>query len=662
MAKYLEKKRWELEKLVMFILLIAFPIIGAGVVWLRDWNTLQTSRVGNVSLDVICMIILLLLFTNTVKDRNDLSLRTACFAGLILLNSLELLLDLISWCVDEIPRFRGINIGVNTAYYFFSTIMIMVFWQYLVELSGSDDPRLIKLTKFLIIAGAISEAAVLLNLVGKYYFDVNADGVYHRTSFYLGSQLFMILMIICVVQMIRKMNLARSKKIGLMTFVMAPIIADILQTVFYGVALIYVGTLCSLIMIYGHVFTEQMRELDIEKMDNRQKEQQLLLAKQKQQLIDSDLNLATAIQMNMLPKAFPESEAFSMFASMRPAREVGGDFYDFFYVDADHLALVIADVSGKGIPAALYMMVSKTMIKNAASQGMSPKQILEFVNGQLCEASEEVQMFVTVWIGILEISTGTVTAANAGHEYPAIYRRGKGFELFKDRHGFVLGGMAGVRYREYQFNLNPGDLLFVYTDGVTEATNIEEELFGLEKMLAALNSCQDADPEALLEGVRNSIDAFVEDGDQFDDITMMAIRMGEPGMMTKRIQVVPTEESMPEVQAMVEELMEEAEVPMKVAMKMSIVIDEIYSNIIRYSHAKQAEVICRASGEALELVFMDDGIPYNPLEETDPDITLSAEDRAIGGLGIFITKKLMDESSYKFADGKNQLSLVRKLQ
>lgn len=242
--------------------------------------------------------------------------------------------------------------------------------------------------------------------------------------------------------------------------------------------------------------------------------------------IGAELNVATQIQADMLPRifpAFPERPEFDIYASMTPAKEVGGDFYDFFLVDDDHLAMVIADVSGKGVPAALFMVIAKTLLKNAAQTGLSPKAVLEKVNNQLC-ANNEAEMFVTVWLGIYEISTGKLTAANAGHEYPAIRRSGGRFELVKDRHGFVLAGMENARYREYELELGMGDTLFLYTDGVAEATGAANILYGTDRMLATLNTAPGRCPEELLRDVKQDIDRFVGEAPQFDDITMLAIQ------------------------------------------------------------------------------------------------------------------------------------------
>ena len=245
--------------------------------------------------------------------------------------------------------------------------------------------------------------------------------------------------------------------------------------------------------------------------------------------IKTELNMATQIQNSMLPNIFPpfpERKEFDLYATMRPAREVGGDFYDFFMIDEDHLALVMADVSGKGVPGALFMMVSKVILKNNAMLGKSVGEILAMTNDLIC-ANNRMEMFVTVWMGILEISTGKIRAANAGHEYPAVMQDGC-FRLCRDRHSFVIGGLANVSYREYELQLEKGDKLFLYTDGVTEATDEKGELFGTERMLEALNAHADASPREILTGVKDAVDAFVGDAEQFDDMTMLCLKYKGP--------------------------------------------------------------------------------------------------------------------------------------
>ena len=257
-----------------------------------------------------------------------------------------------------------------------------------------------------------------------------------------------------------------------------------------------------------------------------QYEEEITAITAERERISTELIMGSVIQESMLPHDFPpfkDRHEFDIYANMKPAKEVGGDFYDFFLIDDDHLALVIADVSGKGIPAALFMMVSKVIIQSCAMLGRGPAEILQKTNEGIC-SNNQAEMFVTVWIGVLEISTGRITAANAGHEYPVLTNRDGGFELVKDRHGFVVGGLESSQYSEYEMQLYPGDRLFVYTDGVPEAENKNQELYGTERMLAILNSMSLADtPRDIIEKVHEDIDQFVGGAEQFDDITMMCL-------------------------------------------------------------------------------------------------------------------------------------------
>ncbi len=241
--------------------------------------------------------------------------------------------------------------------------------------------------------------------------------------------------------------------------------------------------------------------------------------------IGTELSMAKQIQEGMLPSifpAFPDRPEFDLYASMDPAKEVGGDFYDFFMIDDDHLALVMADVSGKGVPGALFMMASKIILKSYSMQGGSPAEILARMNKEIC-SNNTMEMFVTVWLGILEISTGKLIAANAGHEYPVIKRADGTFEMFRDRHCFVIGGIDSARYKEYNLQLQPGDKLFLYTDGVPEATDKEEEMFGTDRMLNALNKHQGDTPDEILMNMHKAVDAFVDGAEQFDDLTMLCL-------------------------------------------------------------------------------------------------------------------------------------------
>ena len=245
--------------------------------------------------------------------------------------------------------------------------------------------------------------------------------------------------------------------------------------------------------------------------------------------IGAELDVARKIQGSMLPCIFPpypDREEFEVYASMLPAKEVGGDFYDFFLVDDDHLAVVIADVSGKGVPAALFMVIAKTLIKNNAQQGKSPKEVFEKVNNQLCE-NNDASMFVTAFMGILEISTGEFVFVNAGHNAPLLKKAGRDFQWLASKPGFVLAGMSDMFYRQEKIILDPGDILYMYTDGVTEAVNRGNDLFGNPKLLSDLNRYRDASLAELLSGIKDEIDMFADGAEQADDITMLALRVSK---------------------------------------------------------------------------------------------------------------------------------------
>ncbi|MBP3792836.1 MAG: serine/threonine-protein phosphatase [Ruminococcus sp.] len=269
---------------------------------------------------------------------------------------------------------------------------------------------------------------------------------------------------------------------------------------------------------------KEFSEMTVE-IDNYMKENMKLVKERER--VAAEMELAAKLQADMLPgtyPAFPQRHEFDIYATMSPAKEVGGDFYDFFLVDEDHLALTMADVSGKGIPAALFMMITKILIQNFAMTGLSPAQVLKKTNEIICQKNEE-QMFVTVWFGILEISTGRITAVNAGHEYPIIKTAEGGFEIYKDKRSIAVGDMDITKFNEYEFELEKGGTLFLYTDGVTEAFDKDEEMFGKQRLLDTLNKHTGSMPIELLSEVRTAVDSFAGEIEQFDDITMLGITL-----------------------------------------------------------------------------------------------------------------------------------------
>ena len=382
--------------------------------------------------------------------------------------------------------------------------------------------------------------------------------------------------------------------------------------------------------------------------------------------IGAELNIAAQIQADMLPRIFPpfpDRNDFDIYATMDPAKEVGGDFYDFYMLDDDHLCLVMADVSGKGVPASLFMTIAKTLIKNRAQLGENPAQILYNVNNQLCDGND-AELFVTVWLAIVELSTGKGVAANAGHEHPVIRRKDGTFELVLYRHAPAVATMEGIRFKEHEFQLNPGDSLFVYTDGVTEATNLDDELFGTQRMLDALNRDPDAMPRQMLQAVRDDIDAFVGSAPQFDDITMMGLKYNgsEKKKETARLTIDAKTENLEKVLGFAEEQLTKADCPVKAQTQIGVAVEEIFVNIALYAYGEEtgkADITIDIGENPKEAVitFRDKGVAFNPLEKEDPDVTKSAEDRQIGGLGIYIVKKTMDEVTYNREGDENVLRI-----
>ena len=383
--------------------------------------------------------------------------------------------------------------------------------------------------------------------------------------------------------------------------------------------------------------------------------------------IDKELEYAKQIQLSALPTNFPENEEYSIYAEMIAAKEVGGDFYDFYKLNDTTVAFLAADVSGKGIPAAMFMMTAKTIIKDLAESGMAVNDIFTKANEKLCENNES-GMFVTAWMGILDLTTGNVQFANAGHNPPLLKRADGSFEYLKTRAGFVLAGMEGVRYRVGEITLNEGDRLFLYTDGVPEATNVENKLYGEDRLLTFMNQNATVEATKLLPSLKANIDEFVGEAPQFDDITMLMFdykpkKGGE--RMTNKTFPAKTE-SLNDVLGFVEETLETFECPMKIQTAICVAIEEVFVNVARYAYPdSEGDMTLHISFDDqtrnVTFIMSDKGIPFDPLKKPDPDITLSAEEREIGGLGIFITKKTMDSVTYAYENNENILTMIKKI-
>lgn len=380
--------------------------------------------------------------------------------------------------------------------------------------------------------------------------------------------------------------------------------------------------------------------------------------------IGTELMLASSIQSGSIPHtfpAFPERDDFDIYATMQPAKAVGGDLYDFFLVDDDHLALSIGDVAGKGVPAALFMMVTNILINEHTKSGRSPAEILSLVNSRICDHNP-MEMFVSVWLGVLELSTGKLVCANAGHEMPAIMRRNSEFKLYKSKHGLVLGAYRDIKYQNIEIQLESGDKLFLYTDGVPEATDRYGCMFSLDNMLVSLNMNKNKSPQEIIEGIQKSVADFIGEEPPFDDLTAVCLELKKVGEDKMLIDATP--ENLTKVNQMVDDFLADKNCSFKTRSQIEIAVEEIYINIARYAYPNgggKAEIILMKNNEQLVMTFKDKGIPYNPLAKPDPDTTLSAAERQIGGLGIFLVKKIMDDVIYEYKDGYNILTIIKNL-
>ncbi len=389
--------------------------------------------------------------------------------------------------------------------------------------------------------------------------------------------------------------------------------------------------------------------------------------------IQSELKIAQRIQMDILPKVFPpfpEREEFDIFAMMRPAKEVGGDFYDFYFIDEDHLCLAIGDVADKGVPAALLMAMTKTYMKSTVKVIHNVPGVMYKTNKELCIGNDS-GMFVTAFCCILNVKTGEVFSSNAGHNPPLVIRKGKDPEFLEEDSGFALGAFEDVFYEEQKMVLRPGDTLLLYTDGVTEAMNRERQLFSEERLRKGLSKHRDDPIKEMVEKLVSGIDSFARGAPQSDDITVMVLKYygkGSTGAEQKNNGKMTLKNDLPEIRRMAgimdsfgkanglsQELINDA----------NLALEEIVNNIIYYAYEDKKEhlIHVRMNIESGELVLevADDGKPFDPLSAPVSDTDRPIEERTEGGLGIFLSRRIMNSMEYKREDGKNILVMKKKI-
>jgi anti-sigma regulatory factor (Ser/Thr protein kinase) len=376
--------------------------------------------------------------------------------------------------------------------------------------------------------------------------------------------------------------------------------------------------------------------------------------------VEGELSVATSIQDSMLPKIFPDfpgRKEFLISASMEPAKEVGGDFYDFFFIDENHFAFLIADVSGKGVPAALFMVIAKTLIKNNLQSGLPLDEAMTKSNQQLLEGNSE-HMFVTSWIGVLEIDTGILTYVNCGHNPPVLAKAGEGVCYLKNLSGLVLSGSKKTKYKSFTLPLAKGDALFLYTDGITEAFNAKGEQYGEKRLLSFLEGAdrkQSAD--SIIQQVHSQVKEFAKGAVQSDDMTMLAMKIN--GFYeTKRVEA--KEENFDALSAFMTAKLQAAGVSASLQNKAAIILDELFSNIVKYSGAASLDFSVFAEDGIFSLKFLYGGDLFDPTKAAAPDLSVPLEKRQAGGLGILMVKKLSDRFAYEVYHGRNLVVVDKK--
>ena len=378
--------------------------------------------------------------------------------------------------------------------------------------------------------------------------------------------------------------------------------------------------------------------------------------------INSELSIAKTIQASSLPNVFPpfpDRPEFDIYASMEPAKEVGGDFYDFYLIDKDNLMFLVADVSGKGIPAALFMMTVKTLINNMSQMGYTPKQLIELINKKVCETNKS-GLFVTLLAGIVNIKTGATSLINCGHNPPLIKRQDGEYQYIRLRPNIVLGLFEDSQYHIYETTLNSGDIIFTYTDGITESTNLQEEMYGEERLQACLNENRyDNDVKDIVNNVKTDIKNYVGSAPQSDDVTMLVFKYCSDISKTERFfsQMAVPENYKP-FYTWLHGVCDEWKLNDDLKNKLDMCSEEIFANITFYAYPSSngtIEIKMNNTGSSVVMEYIDNGTEYNPLEKPDPDITLPPEERPLGGLGIFMVRQMADDIRYIREEDTNRL-------
>lgn len=643
----LNKKIWIIP--VLFVIMCVFFITSIAILEVRGFKNLEPTFAFSVGGEVFAMMVSIVLVASILPAYKRQSGYVRIFVTLLTVGCFSLFFDIVQMVVDGIPEFALFN-KIICIFVFASEIAFTYFFwlyvNYVLKVKG----------KVMNVLSAIAFVALIgfyflpfVNLFYPLYFTIDSDGVYHRmTMTWWICRIYIVLIVIFViVALILSKEKIRTKLI-IVIFMGLPLVALGAGGYQYGVSILYSSMMVSLVLIYALLFSDNEKHL---------------------YSTNKELGLATNIQKHMLPSifpAFPERKEFDIYALMNPAKEVGGDFYDFFLIDETHLGIVMADVSDKGVPAALFMMASKIMIQNYAMMGYSPKEVLSRANKQICSNNQD-EMFVTVWLGILDLNTGLLVASNGGHEKPIIKKPNGSFEILNDKHNFVVGFFADAPYSEYQIQLEKGSKLFVYTDGIPESNNGNEQ-FGMNRTLDSLNKYKDLSTKEICDNLLHDIREFRGEANQFDDVTMLCLEYEGCDSKSYSVTIPADVAHISNGIKPITNLLQEIGVEHKIVYKIELALDELLTNVASYAYppdvAGEIEIqyeIVDSPNRMISISIIDEGKEFDPLSLEEPDISLSSEDRAIGGLGLFIVKNTMDEMKYDRKNNKNVLTIKKKI-
>ena len=644
LTKFLNERKWIIP--VLFVLMCVLFVTTIVAAEIRRFENIDSAFAFSIGGEICAMAVAIMMTLSILPAHKRHSGYIRVFVTLLTVGCSCCFLDTIQMLIDSIPEFAVLNKIVCVLVFANETAIVFFFWLFVTYALDAKGKSAFVLTNVAFIGLAVFIVLPFVNFFYPLYFTMSDAGVYARnTQTWWICRIYLVVIAISVVILLFTSKGRLRTKIVIAVFMFLPIIALGAGGYQYGISLLYTTMMVSLVMIYTFLFSENERTLFS---------------------TSKELGLATNIQRHMLPSifpAFPGRKEFDIYAVMHPAKEVGGDFYDFFLIDETHLCLVMADVSDKGVPAALFMMASKIMVQNYALMGYSPREVLTRVNRQIC-ANNQDEMFVTVWLGVLNLKTGVLTAANAGHERPIIKNPDGHFEVLKDKHGFVVGWMPESVYSEYQIQLQKGAKLFVYTDGVPEARDGSGQ-FGMNRTLQSLVKFEERPVKEISENLLSDLYSFMGNAPQFDDITMLCLEYfgyehdfhevkipADPKQINKGIEPIT-------------KFLKENGADHSLIYKMELAMEEILVNVASYAYdTGLGEIYIRyellESPRAIQITVIDDGIPFDPLSTKDPDITASLAERKIGGLGIFITKKTMDEMKYDRRRNQNVL-IMKKL-